>query len=90
MSSSEQGVFISLDRLRALETVEAKRIESLKKLRERDIQNPEQHSKRVLKHYYKNKEAINEKRRAAYKAKKEAEAAAKANAGSSQDSPASV
>jgi len=69
---------ISIERLKELEALEAKRKETFKKFRERDKENPQEHSKRVLKHYYKHKDAINEKRRAAYKAKKEAEAAAKA------------
>ena len=74
---AEGMVLVSAERLRALEALEAKQRDTLLKLREKDKENPQEHSKRVLKHYHKNKDAINEKRREAYRLKKEAEAAAK-------------
>ena len=75
---SEKMVLVSEERLKALEALEAKQKDTFLKLRERDKENPEEHSKRVLKHYHKNKDAINAKRREAYKLKKEAESASQA------------
>jgi RPA family protein len=72
MEDSSGAVVISLQRLRELEAAEFKlnRIKNYKK------EHPEEHKKSSLDSYYRYKEVINEKRRAAYKAKKEAEAEA--------------
>lgn len=80
-------VTISLERLKELEALEAaakikKTIEEydaerLKILREKDKANPSAVTKRTMKHYEVHKDEINARRRAAYKRKKEAEAAAK-------------
>jgi len=78
MQSSEELVTIPLSRLKELEALEAKKIEKLNKLRKYQLENTKEYNQKVLDRYHKNKEAINEKRRAAYKAKKEAEEAAKA------------
>lgn len=67
---AEGMVLVSAERLRALEALEAK-AKTVNKYYDSN-------KTRVLEHYHKNKDDINEKRRAAYKAKKEAEAAAKA------------
>lgn len=71
-------VLVSAERLRALEALETKKRDSLLKLKERNKEHPEENTNRVLKHYHKNKDAINAKRREAYRLKKEAEAAAAA------------
>lgn len=73
----QETVSISVERLRELEAAEAK----LKKIKNYKKEHPEEHKKSSLESYYRNKEVINEKRRAAYKAKKEAEANAAALAG---------
>lgn len=77
-------VLVPLERLRALEALEAEmpaRIAKAKEerdkerfaaLHEREKMNPEPHRKKVLENYHKNKEAINARRREAYKAKKAA------------------
>ncbi len=46
--------------------------DALKKLHQRDKENPEGARKRAMKRYNQNKEEINAKRREAYRAKKEA------------------
>jgi hypothetical protein len=77
-------VTIPLTRLRALEDLEArlpalidaavttaleqKKRERLTKL----VGDPSEHARKQLEKYYKNRDAINARRRAAYKAKKEA------------------
>ncbi len=76
-AASEGTVTISLERFKKLEAYEARDRQKLERLRKYQMENPKEHSQKVLNNYYKNKESINEKRRAAYKAKKEAEAAAK-------------
>ena len=76
--SSQNVVTISAERLKELEALEVKYMGRLKKLNEDQKLNPEKYAKQKLEKYHKNKEVINERRRAAYKAKKEAEAAEKA------------
>jgi len=77
MSSSDLSgcVLVPIERLRALEALEAKikesRNERLLLLREKEKANPEPHKKKVLENYHKNKDEINARRREAYKAKKE-------------------
>ena len=63
-------VTISLERLKKLEELERK-AETINKYYTAN-------SERVMKHYEKNRDEINKRRRELYKAKKEAEAAAKA------------
>ena len=82
MSTDVSGVFISFERLRALETLEAEQsaiiakakkdrdAERLRELHEKQKANPEPNKKRTLANYHKNKEEINAKRREQYKAKK--------------------
>lgn len=77
-------VLVPLDRLRALEALEAGLPDMLAKakaerdkerfamLHEKEKANPEPHKKKVLENYHKNKEEINTRRREAYKAKKAA------------------
>jgi hypothetical protein len=81
-------VTISLERLRALEALEAslpeltanaiakakadRDKERLAELHEKQKTNPEPNRVRVLANYHKNKEEVNAKRREAYKLKKEA------------------
>jgi hypothetical protein len=67
---AEGMVLVPAERLRALEALEAKATTIDKYYTS--------NRSRVLNHYHSNKEAVNEKRRAKYKAKKEAEAVAKA------------
>ena len=83
--STQEVVTISAEKLRELEAAQAKlkeqeekKNENLKKLKNYK-RNPETNRKTSLETYYRNKEAINDRRRAAYKAKKEAEAAALAS-----------
>lgn len=88
MDTSTNSVIISTTRLAELEALEASipfllekarheyDTERLTMLRERQKKNPERHNKHVLETYHKNKEVINARRRAAYKAKKDAAAAA--------------
>jgi hypothetical protein len=82
MDESTDMVTISAQKLHALEMAAAKLKEiednkkcQLNKLKEYEKQHPEIVAKRALRAYHKNKDVINEKRRAAYKAKKEAETA---------------
>ncbi len=87
MDTSTNCVIISAARLAELEALEASipallektrkdyDAERLSLLRERQKNDPARHNKHVLEHYHKNKEVINARRRAAYKAKKEAAAA---------------
>jgi len=83
MSSDLSGcVLVPLERLRALEALEASLPELLAKakadrdkerfamLREKQKADSEPHKKKVLENYHKNKEEINARRREAYKAKK--------------------
>ena len=82
MSNDISGVFVSMERLKALEALEAELPNMLEKvklqrdkerfamLHEREKANPEQHNKKVLEKYHKNKDEINARRREAYKAKK--------------------
>ena len=73
-------VLVPLERLRALEALEAELqskktaeehdADRFKMLRERDKANPEQATKRALKYYEAHKDEINARRREAYKAKK--------------------
>lgn len=82
MSTDVSGVFISFERLRALEALEAEQpaiiakakadrdAERLRELHEKQKANPEPNKKRALANYHKNKEEINAKRREQYKAKK--------------------
>jgi hypothetical protein len=82
-------VSIPLERLRALEALEAQLpvlIEKTKAERDRerlailnDTRDPVAHSKKMLEKYHKNKEEINARRREAYRLKKEAEAKAKSS-----------
>jgi len=77
-------VSIPLERLRALEALEAQLPVLLEKTKaDRDKErlaefnasrDPVAHSKKVLEKYHKNKEEINARRREAYRLKKEAEA----------------
>lgn len=78
MDVSGETVVIPLKRLKELEALEEYNKKRLEQVRKYNKEHPEEHRKTSLQTYHKNKEAINEKRRAAYKAKKEAEAAAKA------------
>ena len=68
-------VLVPLERLRALEALEAKvseqRNQRLSVLREKEKANPEPHKKKVLENYHKNKDEVNKRRREAYKLKKE-------------------
>ena len=83
-SESPTLVTVPLERLRALEALEASLPEVIAKAKaERDkerltmlhtTRDPKEHSKTVLEKYHKNKEEINARRREAYKAKKEAAA----------------
>jgi hypothetical protein len=85
-------VSIPLERLRALEALEAQLpvlIEKTKAERDRERltvlhdkakANPQEHSKKQLEKYHKNKEEINARRREAYRLKKETEANAKSSA----------
>jgi len=78
-------VLVPIERLRALEALEAELPTLLAKakserdkerfaaLREKQAANPEPHKKKVLENYHKNKEEINARRREAYKLKKEAQ-----------------
>jgi hypothetical protein len=76
-------VLVPLERLRALEALEATIAERktaeeheadrLKKLRERDKADPSAVTKRTMKHYESHKDEINAKRREAYRLKREAE-----------------
>lgn len=87
-TKSNEMVYVPLERLKALEALEAdlpniiekakkdKDTERFRLLHEREKDNPEPHRKKVLENYHKNKEEINAKRRERYKAKKEAEKAA--------------
>jgi hypothetical protein len=78
-------VLVSLERLRALEALEAEMVtkktaeehdaDRLRMLREHDKANPSAVTKRTMKHYESHKEEINAKRREAYKLKKAAETA---------------
>jgi hypothetical protein len=86
-SSDISGVCISLERLRALEALEAglpallkqNEIEAIardKKERFRELstknkENPKAHCEQVLKKYHENKEEINARRREAYRLKTE-------------------
>jgi hypothetical protein len=93
MSTDISGcVIVSIERLRALEALEAElptiiakaresaNAERFASLRERDASNPEEHTKRTMKWYSTNKEEINARRREAYRLKKEAtKVAAKAS-----------
>ena len=81
-----QTITIALARLHELETLESRLPELIdaavavaleQKKRERLsklVGDPKEHAKRQLEKYYANREAINARRRAAYKAKKEAAA----------------
>ena len=81
-------VLVPLERLQALETLEASlpellakakvdaNTERLNKLHEQRKADPVAYSKKVLEKYHKNKEEINARRREAYKAKKAAVAGA--------------
>jgi hypothetical protein len=88
MSADLSGcVLVPIERLRALETLEAEIPAMLEKVKiERDKErllmlhkkakeNPKEASEKALKRYYKNKEEINAKRREAYKLKKAAKSA---------------
>jgi len=77
------NVWVSVERLRALEALEAQMPSLLEKAKtERDKEKLDTlhakqkadptYSKKVLEKYHKNKEEINARRREAYKAKKEA------------------
>lgn len=86
MSTDVSGVFISAERLAALEKLEASlptllkqtaedaikqsKKASLDKLHAKEKENPKQKSANVLANYYKHKDEINAKRRAQYAAKK--------------------
>jgi len=79
-------VSVPLERLRALEALEASLPEVIAKAKaDRDkerltmlhaTRDPKEHSKQQLDKYHKNKEEINARRREAYKAKKEGAAKA--------------
>jgi hypothetical protein len=83
-SESPTLVTVPLERLRALEALEASLPEVIAKAKaERDKErltafnasrDAKEHSKKQLEKYHKNKEEINARRREAYKAKKEAAA----------------
>ena len=78
------NVLVSIERLRALEALEAGLPAMLEKaksvankdrlvaLHEKEKTNPEPHKKKVLENYHKNKTDINARRREAYKLKKAA------------------
>jgi hypothetical protein len=78
------NVIVSAERLAELERLERElptiiakakeeaHKERFDKLRERDKENPEEHTKRTMKWYEKNREEINARRREEYKKKKEA------------------
>ena len=82
MSDISGCVLVPVERLRALEALEAGLPDMLAKakadrdkerfamLHEKEKANPEPHKKKVLENYHKNKEEINARRREAYKAKK--------------------
>jgi len=82
-------VSIPLERLRALEALEAQLpvlLEKTKADRDKEqltilneTRDPVAHSKKMLEKYHKNKEEINARRREAYRLKKEAEAKAKSS-----------
>jgi len=84
MSDISGCVLVPVERLRALEALEASlpdmlarakveaNTERLNKLHEQRKVDPEAYSKKVLEKYHKNKEEINARRREAYKAKKAA------------------
>jgi phosphoenolpyruvate-protein kinase (PTS system EI component) len=77
-------VLVPIERLRALEALEAEipaiiaktRAESdkerLTRLHAKAKENPKESSEKALKRYYKNKDEINARRREAYRVKKEA------------------
>jgi len=71
------NVWVSVERLRALEALETKvteqRNQRLSILREKEKADPEPHKKKVLENYHKNKDEVNKRRREAYKQKKNAE-----------------
>ena len=71
------NVWVSVERLRALEALETKvteqRNQRLSILREKEKADPEPHKKKVLENYHKNKDEVNKRRREAYKQKKDAE-----------------
>jgi hypothetical protein len=74
-ATTEEMVTIPAARLRELEAIEAKQktyMGKLSVLHEKRKANPAKHSKKVLEKYHANKEEINARRRAAYKAKKAA------------------
>lgn len=88
MSVDPSGcVLVPIERLRALEALEAEiptivakakaeaNAERFAALRARDAADPVAHTKRTMNWYEKNKEEINARRREAYKQKKEAEKA---------------
>lgn len=86
MSTDVSGVFISAERLAALEKLEVAHLAAEKKKKEKfaalralEKTNPEKHSKKVLENYHKNKDEINAKKRAQYAAKKASLANAEAN-----------
>lgn len=93
-TSSNEMITIPIERLKALEALEADLPniiakakkdhdnERFKMLHEKEKANPEPHRKKVLDNYHKNREEINAKRRERYKAKKEAEKVAAGGAGS--------
>lgn len=82
MNPDVSGVFVPLERLRALEALEAelpaiiekamkdRDAERFRILHEKQKANPEPNKQRVLANYHKNKEEINAKRREKYKEKK--------------------
>ena len=84
MSDISGCVLVPVERLRALEALEASLPDMLARakaerdkerfamLHEKEKANPEPHKKKVLENYHKNKEEINARRREAYKAKKAA------------------
>ena len=86
MSDISGCVLVPVERLRALEALEAGLPDMLARAKvDRDKEkldalhaarkaNPEKFSKKALEKYHKNKEEINARRREAYKAKKEAAA----------------
>jgi len=94
MASDVSGVFVPIERLKALETLEASLPSLLQKTAEEAVknhtktklatlhakekENPKEKTATVLAHYHKNKDDINAKRRAQYAAKKVAAAAAAA------------
>ena len=77
MSTDVSGVFISAERLAALEKLEARHLAAEKKKKEvlaalhaKEKENPKQKSANVLANYYKHKDEINAKRRAQSAARK--------------------